>query len=66
LSIKRHLRVIVIAIITFLFKYVGVLSWGRSSSGLLGNKAELWFGVVAYLFRNKVLICVAIEFYAYL
>jgi len=46
---------IIIGIITFLFSYAGVLM-GRSTSVWLGNKAEIFGGIVLILLGVKVLI----------
>jgi putative Mn2+ efflux pump MntP len=55
MSINGIYACIIIAIITFLFSYAGVLM-GRSSSVWLGNKAEIFGGVVLILLGFKVLI----------
>lgn len=55
MSINGIYACIIIAIITFLFSYAGVLM-GRSSSVWLGNKAEIFGGVVLIFLGFKVLI----------
>jgi putative Mn2+ efflux pump MntP len=55
MSINGIYACIVIAIITFLFSYIGVLM-GRSSSAWLGNKAEIVGGLVLIFLGIKILI----------
>lgn len=55
MSISGIYACIIIAIITFLFSYVGVLM-GRSSSVWLGNKAEIFGGAVLIFLGFKVLM----------
>ncbi len=55
MSINGIYACIIIAIITFLFSYAGVLM-GRSTSVWLGNKAEIFGGVVLIFLGFKVLI----------
>lgn len=55
MSINGIYACIIIAIITFLFSYAGVLM-GRSTSAWLGNKAEIFGGVVLIFLGFKVLI----------
>lgn len=55
MSINGIYACIIIAIITFLFSYAGVLM-GRSSSVWLGNKAEIFGGVVLIFLGIKVLM----------
>jgi len=55
MSINGIYACIIIAVITFLFSYAGVLM-GRRTSVWLGNKAEIFGGVVLILLGFKVLI----------
>lgn len=55
MSINGIYACIIIAIITFLFSYAGVLM-GRSTSAWLGNKAEIFGGVVLIFLGFKVLV----------